>query len=142
MTYDWIKYYPEPKFYERPVIAVQSHEYSLAFLKHDSIEAHYWNPRANYLNDPWSSFKLNIAFEWPAGTNVDKSVDPNAEGEVLTGFYFDQRLLALYTMNSKGFAYLRMFYYSPQEKEFLPLTQNGRESGHQLFAFENYPANT
>ena len=110
-------------------------------MKHDSIEAHYWNPRVDYRNDPSSTFKLNIAFYWP-GASLDESVDPNAEGEVLTGFYFNQRLLALYTKNSKGFDYLRMFYYSPEDNEFKSISQNGRESGHQLFAFENYPANT
>ena len=79
MTYDWIKYYPEPRFYENPVIDVQSNEYSLAFLKHDSIEAHYWNPKANYLNNPWSTFKLNIAFEYPADIEVDTNIERNAE---------------------------------------------------------------
>ena len=58
MTYDWIKYYPDTDFQNESIIDVQSIEYSIAFLKSDSIEAHYWNQNADYLTDPWSTVKF------------------------------------------------------------------------------------
>ena len=44
------------------------------------------------------------------GANTNEA-DANLEGEYFTGFFFDQRLLALYSRNSTGFDYLRVYTY-------------------------------
>ena len=43
----------------------------------------------------------------------------NSEGESLTGFFFDQNLLALYTRNATDFDYLRVFIYDGTISNFI-----------------------
>ena len=62
---------------------------------------------------PWSKVQLN--FEFIRDDTADVS---NPEDEIITGFFFDQKCLALYTKNATNFDYLRVFAYNSDSKEF------------------------
>ena len=109
------------------------------------MQAHYWNTNADSLEDEWSRVDFEIEFILnPNATSIDvqqsEDIEPNLEDEVLTGFFFDQRFLALYTRNSTGFDYLRAYHYNSTSKNFEQLNIKEGNFGHHLFSLENYPA--
>ena len=59
---------------------------------------------------------------------------------MFTGFFFDQRLLALYSRNATEYDYLRVYAYNATQKNYVQLNIQEANFGRQLFAFENYPA--
>ena len=63
---------------------------------------------------------LKFRFENEEASN-DQHEDANLEDEVLTGFFFDQRLLALYSRNSTNYDYLRVYAYNTTYKTYVQL---------------------